>query len=69
MAQKGIKIIKSKYKYVEIVVVCDKIYYRVSMSGVSKDSFLTEREAAIAADKLLISKGKEPVNILVRKSF
>jgi hypothetical protein len=27
----------------------------------------TEREEAIAADKLLIKKGKEPVNILVRK--
>jgi len=68
MAQKGIKSIKSKYRYVEIVDVCDKIYYRINMAGVSKHSFSTEREAAIAADKLLISKGKQPVNILVRKS-
>jgi len=68
MAQKGIKSIKSNYKYVEIVEVSDKIYYRVNMSGVSKDSFKSEREAAIAADKILISRGKQPVNILVRKS-
>jgi len=67
MATTQIKSIKSKYRYVEIVEVSGKIYYRVSMSGVSKDSFNTEREAAIAADKLLIKKGKEPVNILVRK--
>lgn len=67
MATTQIKSIKSKYRYVEIVDVSRKIYYRVSMKGVSKDSFPTEREAAIAADKLLIKKGKEPVNILVHK--
>lgn len=67
MATTRIKSIKSKYRYVEIVDVSDKIYYRVSMKGISKDSFNTEREAAIAADKLLIKNGKEPVNILVRK--
>jgi len=27
----------------------------------------TEREAAIAFDKKLINKGKEPVNVLIRK--
>ena len=64
MATTQIKSIKSKYRYVEIVYLSGKIYYRVSMKGVSKDSFDTEREAAIAADKLLIKKGKEPVNIL-----
>jgi hypothetical protein len=67
MAITQIKSTKSKYRYVEIVDVSGRIYYRVSMKGVSKDSFATEREAAIAADKLLIKKGKEPVNILVRK--
>lgn len=67
MANTQIKSIKSKYKYVEIVDVSSKIYYRVAMMGISKDSFATEREAAIAADKLLIKKGREPVNILVRK--
>lgn len=67
MATTQIKSIKSKYRYVDIVDVSGKIYYRVSMKGVSKDSFPTEREAAIAADKLLIKRGKEPVNILVRK--
>lgn len=62
-----IKNVKSKYRYVRIVDVSGKLYYSVQMTGVSKDSFPSEREAAIAADKLLISKGKEPVNILVRK--
>jgi hypothetical protein len=38
------------------------------MLGVGKDSFDTERLAAIAVDKLLISKGKEPINILKRKT-
>lgn len=30
-------------------------------------TFETEREAALYVDKALISQGKEPVNILVRK--
>jgi hypothetical protein len=67
MATTQIKSIKSKYRYVEIVDVSGNIYYRVAMKGVSKDSFPTERETAIAVDKLLIKIGKEPVNILVRK--
>ena len=67
MAHKTIKRIKSKYKNVGIVIVSDRTYYRVEMTGVSRDSFKTERAAAIAVDKILISKGKEPVNILVRK--
>ena len=67
MATTQIKSIKSKYRYVGIVDVSGRIYYRVAMTGVSKDSFATEREAAIAADKLLIKRGKKPVNILVHK--
>jgi hypothetical protein len=35
-------------------------------SGVTPARFETEREAAIAADKYLISIGIEPVNILKR---
>lgn len=45
----------------------NEIRWVVNMAGVSRDSFKTEREAAIAVDKILISKGKEPRKILKRK--
>ena len=68
MAQKCIKDTKStKYKHVLKTEVNDKVYWRVIISGVSKIGYKTEREAALVVDKYLISKGKEPVNILVRK--
>lgn len=67
MAQKSAKAIKSKYKHVQIMDMNDKFYYVVNMQGVGRNSFDSEREAAIAVDKILISKGKEPVNILKRK--
>jgi hypothetical protein len=35
--------------------------------GETRQTYKTEREAAIAADKYLISVGKKPVNILVKK--
>lgn len=68
MAQKTIKDTKSKlYKYVLKTEVNDNVYWRVNITGVSKIGYKTEREAALVVDKYLISKGKEPVNILVRK--
>lgn len=68
MAQKTIKSTKStKYKHVEKTEVNDNVYYRVVMRGVSKIGYPTERAAALVVDKYLISKGKEPVNILKRK--
>jgi len=58
----------SIYKYVTATVHrSGKVYWRVRMIGVSNHSFPTERKAAIAADILLIKKGKEPINILVKK--
>ena len=39
----------------------------VAIIGGHTKSFDKERTAAIWVDKYLISKGKEPVNILVRK--
>lgn len=59
----------SKYRYVQGLVDkrTDKVNWVVRMTGIGRNGFDTEREAAIAADKILISKGKEPVNILVRK--
>lgn len=40
----------------------DGIVYRTKKQG-----FLDERKCALWVDKMLLSKGKEPVNILVRK--
>jgi hypothetical protein len=68
MACKTIKDTKStKYKHVLKTEVNDNVYWRVNITGVSKIGYKTEREAALVVDKYLISKGKEPVNILVRK--
>lgn len=56
--------VKSQYKHVR-GIECNKIiYWAITFSGFSRDHFKTEREAAIAADKILINKGKDPVNIL-----
>ena len=58
----------SKYKYVqEINPDGDKWYWQIRLPSVTKKTYATEREAAIAVDKWLISKGKKPVNILVAK--
>jgi len=67
MAAIGIKNIKSIYKHVVISLVNGKTYYRFKMSVVGSKTFNTEREAALAVDKYWISKGKNPVNILVKK--
>jgi len=59
----------SKYRYVQGLVDkrTNRVRWVVHMKGIGRNGFDTEREAAIAADKILIEKGKEPVNILVRK--
>lgn len=59
---------KSKYKYV--VLEWDSKGNEKWIAGIfgNRKPYNTEREAAIAVDKRLIEKGKEPVNILVRKS-
>lgn len=67
MAQIAAKYTKSKYKYVQNLNMNGKDYWTVSIKGVSKPKFETEREAAIAVDKYFISKGKKPKNILVAK--
>ncbi len=57
---------KSIYKYVLQIMKTDGTYaYQISVCGVCM-VFDTEREAALKVDKVLISKGKEPVNILKR---
>ncbi len=59
----------SKYRYVQGLVdrKSERVRWVVNMRGIGRNGFDTEREAAKAADKILIAKGKEPVNILVRK--
>ena len=54
------------YKYVRKVMDEHGNYFYKTNCGVSL-LFNTEREAAKKVDLILISKGKEPVNILVRK--
>lgn len=57
---------KSIYKYVVQIMKTDGTYvYQMSVCGVCR-VFDKEREAALKVDKVLISKGKEPVNILKR---
>lgn len=55
------------YKYVDLYHKSDgEEIWKVQMFG--KGTYKkTERDAAIAADLMLISNGKNPVNILVRK--
>jgi len=67
MACTATKYYKSKYKYVQNLKRNGKDYWTLNIPGVSKIKYETERAAAIAVDKYLLSKGKEPLNILVRK--
>ena len=56
----------SQYKHVASIKKNNARQWYINISGVSRSKFDTEREAAIAVDKLLIGRGKEPVNILTR---
>ncbi len=56
-----------KYKYVTKIMDAHGNYmFQANCKGRTK-VLKTEREAAIMVDKILITAGKEPVNILVRK--
>ena len=68
MAIQKTKYGKSKYKYVQqIAPTTDKNYWMITLPNVCRKTYDTEREAAIAVDKYLIGKGKDPINVLVRK--
>ena len=68
MARIAPKYENSKYKYVIKELHDGYIYYvRRAMCGYGTKRYKTEREAALSADKILIEKGRKPVNILVRK--
>lgn len=67
MAQIARKYFKSKYKYVQNLKCNGEDYWTHSLPNVTRVKYQTEREAALAVDKYLLSKGKKPVNILVAK--
>lgn len=67
MAQIARRYNKSKYKYVQNLKANGKDYWTHSLPNVTRVKYDSEREAALAVDKYLISKGKNPINILVRK--
>jgi len=59
----------SKFRYVsKWIDYKGRIYYRTDTHGSINHSYATELEAAKAVDIQLIQQGKEPVNILKRKT-
>lgn len=54
----------SKYRYVVKELVNGREQWRMQIRGHSAKRYKSERQAAIAADVILIKKGKPPVNIL-----
>lgn len=63
------KTFPSKYKYVCRRTQDGKEFFTITMKGYSRKHYETEKLAAIAIDKILISKGKEPVNVLVKNNL
>lgn len=61
--------IKSEYKYVYLVEhkKTNQIFYKSNMYGLTKSMYDNPKEAAIAVDRYLISKGKQPINVLIKK--
>jgi len=67
----------TKKKYIEKSKIYKGVYKYINSSGNErydgcicrsrKQGFADERECALWVDKMLLSKGKEPVNILIRK--
>ena len=59
----------SKYKYVALFKTKEGVDRWVATIMGNTKSYDTEKEAALSVDKKLINKGKDPVNILIRKKF
>lgn len=59
----------SNYKYIIKMhnIITKKIFYATNMKGLSWSCYDTAKEAALVVDKYLISKGKQPINVLVKK--
>jgi hypothetical protein len=58
----------SLYKHVYLYITDKKVIRFKGMFGKKQKYFKTEKEVAKFADLKLIEQGKEPVNILIRKS-
>jgi len=65
MATSRQEYVKSKYQGVSGVMTKGVVKWRVNIAGVGRANLSSERECAIV-DKIKISQGKEPVNILKR---
>lgn len=61
------KTIRSKYKYVWGKIRHDKKVWIAAYRGWFGKERTSEREAAKDVDIYLLNKGKEPINILIRK--
>lgn len=64
-----LKIVGESKKYKHVRIVSDSTmreFWQTNCMNELKE-FMTEREAAIEVDKILIKSGKEPVNILKAK--
>ena len=68
-SHKSKRLPKGKYKYVYPYIMPDKsIFYQAYISRFKWSKlFTSEREAAIAVDTYLLNKGKDAVNILIKK--
>ena len=66
MATSRQQYVKSKYQGVSGVMTKGVVKWRLNIAGVGRANLPSERECAIAVDKIKISQGKEPVNILKR---
>jgi hypothetical protein len=62
---------KTRYKYVRNIMLnglpCYQARYTINDGNANSKVFTDLREAAKSVDLYLISKGREPVNILKRK--
>ena len=62
------RICKTEYKYVSLVTYDGTPTFRAELCKYKwMKCFASCREAALAVDKKLIEKGKQPVNILVKR--
>ena len=57
----------SIYKYVQKQTQNGIVKYCITYPKTTRKRYDTEKEAGIAIDKILISLGKEPVNVLIKE--
>lgn len=67
-ANKRTKYIPSKYLGVQSVGKEGEDFWTTNIKGLKRIKYKTEREAAIAVDVYKIQTGKQPVNVLKKKT-